>query len=102
MDIKPLLLLTLGIGACSFSQIPTLKEYGEACIGLNISVLRDSAKRPTSYASRIGWEEKTYTLANGHLVYVHPDRRNCEIHYEVNGEDIIVGYTPMGTGCKYQ
>jgi hypothetical protein len=102
MTIKPLLLLTAGIGACSVSQIPTLDEYGKACIGLNISVIRELTVGPNSYATRVGWEEKTYALANGHLVYVQPDRPNCEIHFEVNSEGIIVGYTPMGTGCKDQ
>lgn len=102
MHITRLLLLTVGMGACSFSQIPTLKEYGEAAIGLNVAVIRTLIEHPNSYASRIGWQEKTYTLANGHWVYVEPDRPNCEIHYEVNGEDVIVGYTPVGTGCKYQ
>jgi hypothetical protein len=102
MYIKSLLLLTAGIGACSSSQIQTLDEYGKACVGLNISVVRELTKGPNSYATRVGWEEKTYALANGHLVYVQPDRPNCEIHFEVNGEGIIVGYTPLGTGCKYQ
>ena len=84
------------------SQVPTLKEYGDSALGLNISVVRDLGRRPTSYASRSGWQEKTYTLPNGHWVYVEPDRQNCEIHYEVDGNDIIVGYTPVGTGCRYQ
>ena len=102
MHIKRLLLVTAGIAACSASQIPTLKEYGDSAIGLNVSIVRTLVEGPNSYASRVGWQEKTYLLPNGHWVYVEPDRPNCEIHYEVNGEDIIVGYTPMGTGCKYQ
>ena len=102
MSIRCLLLLTIGAGACSSSQIPTLKNYGDAAIGHNISVIRDLVRRPTSRASLAGWQEKTYPLPNGHWVYVEPDRPNCEIHYEVNGEDIIVGYTPVGSGCKYQ
>jgi len=102
VHISRLLLLTVGMGACSLSQIPTLKEYGDSAIGLNVEVIRTLIERPNSYASRVGWQEKTYPLPNGHWVYVEPDRPNCEIHYEVNGEDIIVGYTPMGTGCKYQ
>lgn len=102
MRISCLLLLTAGLGGCSFSQIPTLKEYGESAVGLNIAVVRNLIESPESYASRVGWQEKTYPLANGHWVYVEPDRPNCEIHYEVNGEDIIVGYTPVGTGCRHQ
>ena len=102
MHIKRLLLLTAGIAACSASQIPTLKEYGDAVVGQNISVIRDLVRNPDGRASQAGWQEKTYPLPNGHWVYVEPDRPNCEIHYEVNGEDIIVGYTPVGRGCKYQ
>ena len=102
MHIPRLLLLTVGMGACSFSQIPTLKEYAEGLIGQNVAVIQALTEGPNSYATRIGWQEKTYTLANGHWVYVQPDRPNCDIHFEVSGEDVIVGYTPVGTGCKYQ
>ena len=102
MHIKRLLLLTVGIAACSSSQIQPLKAYGESAIGLNIAVIRDLTEGPNSYATRVGWQEKTYSLPNGRWVYVQPDRPNCEIHFEVNGADIIVGYTPVGTGCRYQ
>ncbi len=102
MRIVLLLLPFAGLGACSASQIPTLKEYADSVVGRDISVVRDLVRRPGSHASTVGWQEKTYTLPNGHWVYVEPDRANCEIHYEVNGEDIIVGYTPMGTGCQNQ
>ena len=96
------LLLAATLGACSASQIPTLREYGESAVGQNISVVRDVVRRPDPEARTVGWQEKTYTLANGHWVYVEQDRPNCEIHYEVNGEDIIVGYTPVGPGCTNQ
>jgi hypothetical protein len=96
-----LFFLTVGLGACG-SQIPTLEEYGKSALGLNIAVVRSLLERPNSYASRHGWQEKTYPLPNGHWVFVEPDRPHCEIHYEVNGEDIIVGFTPVGSGCKYQ
>ncbi len=93
--------LLAGLTACS-SQIPTLRDWADSAIGQNVAVLRQLAKPPESYSSQIGWQEKTYTLANGHWVYVEPDRKNCEIHFEVNGEDIIVGYTPVGSGCMHQ
>ena len=102
MHIKCLLLLTAGIAACSVSQIPTLKEYGDSAVGQNIAVIRDLVRNPNGRASQTGWQEKTYPLPNGHWVYVEPDRKNCEIHWEVNGEDVIVGYTPVGSGCRYQ
>ena len=102
MRIVLLLLSFAGLVSCSASQIPTLKEYADSLVGRDISVVRDLVQRQGSFASTVGWQEKTYTLPNGHWVYVEPDRANCEIHYEVNGEDIIVGYTPMGTGCRHQ
>lgn len=102
MSIRLLLPLVTGLAACSASQIPSLEHYASSVVGRNISVVRDLVRRPTSYASTVGWQERTYTLANGHWVYVEPDRQNCEIHYEVDGSDIIVGYTPMGTGCLHQ
>ncbi len=96
-----LLFLLAGVAACG-SQIPTIKEWSDPLIGRNVSLLREAAKPSSSYSSRIGWQEKTYPLPNGHWVYVQPDRPNCEIHFEVNGENIIVGYTPIGSGCVYQ
>lgn len=102
MPIARWLLLTLGLGACSASQVPTLKDYGDSAIGLHISVIRDLVQRPNSHASTVGWQEKSYPLANGHWVYVEPDRANCEIHYEVDASDIIVAWTAVGTGCANQ
>jgi len=49
-----------------------------------------------SYASRIGWKEKTYQLDNGNWVYVEPDSKNCFIHWEVNPLGIFVGYKLEG------
>lgn len=94
--------LIAGLTACSASQVPPLDEYAGSLVGRNISVVRDLVRRPGSYATTVGWQEKTYTLPSGHWVYVEPDRANCEIHYEVDGEDIIVGYTAVGTGCARQ
>ncbi len=102
MRRQVLLPLVAGLAACSASQIPPLEDYAGSMVGRDISVVRDLVRRPGSHANTVGWQEKTYTLPNGHWVYVEPDRANCEIHYEVNGEDIIVGYTPVGTGCRHQ
>jgi len=65
-------------------------------------VLRDLAAPPESYSSRIGWRETTYPLDNGYWVYVQPDRPDCQIHFKVNPQDIVVGYTPVGAGCRGQ
>jgi hypothetical protein len=94
-------LMILGLAACS-SQIPTLKEWSDSAIGSKIGELRALAAAPGSYAARTGWQERTYHLGNGNWVYVHPDRPNCEIHFEVDRDDVIVGYTPIGSGCRHQ
>jgi len=102
MKHAALLPLIVALGACRASQVPTIEEYAGSAVGQNISVVRDVVRRPGSRATTISWQERTYTLPSGHWVYVEPDRQNCDIHYEVNGEDIIVGYTPVGSGCVHQ
>jgi len=99
--IARLLLPALGLVACS-SQIPTLKDWADALVGKNVADLRALSATSGSYSSRTGWQHKRYNLGNGNWVYVQPDRPNCEIHFEINSEDLIVGYTPIGKGCRYQ
>ena len=97
-----LLPLTLVLAGCAASQIPPIDTYANTFVGRNVAVLRDLVRRPDERSRTVGFQERTYSLANGHWVYVEPDRRNCEIHYEVDGEDIIVGWTAVGSGCANQ
>ncbi len=78
------------------SQIMSTKERTKAWMGQPIDKLRTAVLRPESYASRIGWKEKTYKLDNGNWVYVEPDSPGCFIHWEVNPQGIIVGYRLEG------
>jgi len=94
--------MVLALAACATSQIPSIDTYANTFVGRNVAVLRDLVRRPDERALTVGWQERTYNLANGHWVYVEQDRRNCEIHYEVDGEDIIVGWTAVGSGCANQ
>jgi hypothetical protein len=57
---------------------------------------------PESYASRIGWKTRTYELPNGNWVHVAPDRKDCEVHFEVDKAGIVVAYQLVGEGCRYQ
>lgn len=98
--LLPALLCSL-IAGCN-SQIPTLREWADQGIGQPISVLEGIDARPESYASRIGWQRTIYDLPNGNRVYVHPDRKDCEVHYEVDKAGIAVGYQLVGEGCRYQ
>lgn len=93
--------MCLGIAAC-VSQIPDLHTWAQQGVGRPVSELEARDAQPQSYASRIGWQKTTYALDNGNWVYVHPDRPDCQIHFEVNPENIIVGYTPVGAGCQNQ
>jgi hypothetical protein len=77
------------LAACS---IPSLKTYTKEAIGTPISRKIEIMSKPNSWATSIGWKEKTYKLDNGNWVYVEPDRPGCFIHWEVNPEGIIVGY----------
>lgn len=86
------------LGGC-FRNIATLDEYTQHWIGRPIAEMKENVSRPESYASRIGWEETTYKLANGNWVYVEPDSKNCFIHWEVNTRGIIIGYRLEGNGC---
>jgi hypothetical protein len=81
------------------SQIVPLEEYIDAWKGRPLSEHKDVMLRQGSYPSRIGWQEKTYKLDNGNLVYVEPIRPDCFIHWEVNPEGIIIGYKTEGNRC---
>jgi hypothetical protein len=100
--MKPTLSLII-IGALLLSgclhDIPPIGEYTENKIGHPIEKQKMRVADPGSYASRIGWQEKTYKLDNGNWVYVEPDSKNCFIHWEVNPEGTIIGYKLDGN-CR--
>lgn len=95
------ILLCIFMAGCN-SQIPTLREWADQGIGQPITNLEAIDAQPESYASRIGWQTKRYELPNGNRVYVHPDRKDCEVHYEVDKAGIAVAYQLVGKGCRYQ
>jgi hypothetical protein len=96
-----LVLLYSLLAGCN-SQIPTLREWADQCIGRPIAELQAMETEPESYASRIGWRTKRYDLPNGNWVHVAPDRKDCEVHFEVDKGGIVVGYQLVGKGCRYQ
>ncbi len=67
-----------------------------------LSELKQEMKRPDSYASKIGWKETTYPLANGNFVYVEPVSVDCSVHWKISQSGIIIGYQAKGTGCKQE
>lgn len=65
-----------------------------------LSELRQSMDSPGSYASKIGWKERTYPMANGNYGFVEPYSEDCFIHWTVNQRDKIIGYAIQGDGCE--
>lgn len=96
-----IVVMSLGMIAC-VSQIPDLQTWAEQNVGRPVAELEAMDARPQSYASRINWRKTTIALDNGNWIYVHPDRPGCQIHFEVNPQGIILGYTPVGEGCRNQ
>ncbi len=77
-----------------------VEDLGSYWIARPLSELKQEMKSPDSYASRTGWKETTYALGNGDSVYVQPVASDCEVHWEVNRNGIIIGYQAKGKGCK--
>lgn len=82
----------IGLLFYSGCSIPSIGKYVQSWIGHPIEEKKKGVTGTGSYASRIGWKEKTYRLDNGNWVYVEADSKNCFIHWEVNPQGIIVGY----------
>jgi hypothetical protein len=96
-----LVLLCSLLAAC-ISQIPGLREWADQRIGQPVAEQQRLDAEPESYASRVGWQTKTYELPNGNWVYVSPDRDDCEVHFEVDKAGIMIAYQLVGEGCRYQ
>lgn len=79
--------------------IPSVQHWAETAIGENIQVIKNLEKLPTSYASKIAWKETTHIIQNGNLIYIHPIREGCSVHFEVNSKGKIVGYKAIGDRC---
>jgi len=98
--MSPVLLGSL-LAGCN-SQIPGLREWADQGIGRPVAEQQRLDAEPESYASRAGWKTKTYALPNGNWVYVSPDRKDCEVHFEVDKAGIMIGYQLVGKGCRHQ
>ncbi len=78
----------------------SLEDLSREWITRPLAELKQEMKRPDSYASKIGWQETTYPLANRNFVYVQPVSEECSVHWEVNEGGIIIGYRAKGKGCN--
>jgi hypothetical protein len=99
--IKVLTVIMVLAGCMSqgcMSQIVSLDEMTRSWVGYPIADVKAAVEGRNSYASRIGWKEKTYPLENGNWVYIEPDKLRTFIHWEVNPQGIIVGYAVETVG----
>ena len=92
-----LLFFIFFLNGCA-SQID-VDEHSREWIARPISELKQEVNRPDSYASKKGWKETTYPLADGNYVYVEPIGDDCLMHWEINSGGIIIGYQAKGNGC---
>jgi len=93
-----LLLYIILLYGCA-SQM-SVEDRSRDWIARPLSELKQEMKSPDSYASKIGWKETTYPLANGNFVYVEPVSVDCSVHWEISQSGIIIGYQAKGNGCK--
>ncbi len=93
-----LLLYILILHGCASQR--SLEGLSREWIARPLAELKQEIKRPDSYASKIGWEETTYPLANRNFVYIQPVRVDCSVHWEVNEGGIIIGYSAKGKSCN--
>ncbi len=77
----------------------SLEEHTRDLIARPLSELKEEMNRPDSYASKTGWKESTYPLANGDFVYIEPLRADCSVLWEINPGGTIIGYQSRGNGC---
>lgn len=91
-------LMLVFLSQSCLSQIASVEKSAKTWIGSPIIDRKDIVARP-GYASRIGWQEKTYQLDNGNWVYVEPVRPDCFIDWEVNPAGTIIGYKTEGKRC---
>jgi len=87
------------LSGCTY-EVP-VEDLSNEWISRPLDELKQAMKSPDSYASKIGWQEKTYPIANGYFAYVEPISPDCSIHWSVNQRDIIVDYRAIGKGCKH-
>jgi hypothetical protein len=78
----------------------SLEDRSRNWLGRPLSELKQEMKSPDSYASKIGWKETTYPLANGDFAYVEPVSADCSVHFEISQGGTVIGYRAIGNGCK--
>lgn len=82
-------------------SVHSAKDYYDSVRGRPIDSQIDLFESPGSYQTRNGIQPRTYSLDNGHTVYVGADSRECYVHLEADERGIIVGYRLEGRRCAW-
>ena len=93
---------TMCLGSC-VSQILPVDEWAKGWVGEPVQRLIKLAERPRDPTrdpvAKFLWKPNAYTLSNGNSVYIRQVAKDCFVHFEVNRDQIIVGYRLEGTTC---
>lgn len=79
--------------------IASFDDFAKGWVGEPIQRMIEAAKRPRSDGSFLD-VRKLYRLENGNWVYTTVDNEDCVIHWEVNEQNVIVGYRGVGNRCE--
>ena len=82
-------------------SIPSFEDWVKPSIGQSINLIISIDNQKQSYAHRIGWKDRRYSLDNGNWVYVSPIRDDCFVHFEVDSRNTIIGYRTEGERCNF-
>lgn len=101
------IIVILFIGCPKINGIPSAKKWADDTIGANIDIIYKMNKRNINnsgdkfvYWWRKNNINKDYYLPNGNLMHVHPIRKGCLIHWEVDkNTNKIIGYKFEGDKC---
>ena len=85
------------------SSLP-MKTYANTWLKANINEYRQAEKNHSGDPYVQNWRDKRinkdYYLTNGNLIHVHPIRRDCLIHWEIDKDtNKIIGYKFEGNRC---
>jgi hypothetical protein len=98
------IILFIFTGCPKINGIPKAKDWADGAIGMNYYESIKSEKNKSGDPYVQNWRDKRinkdYYLTNGNLIHVHPIRRDCLIHWEIDKDtNKIIGYKFEGNRC---
>ncbi len=94
-------IVTINFIGCA---IPAASDWANEWIGTNINIKKSTYNNKSGSPYVQWWRDnkinKDYYLPNGNLIHVHPIRKDCLIHWEVDkNTNKIIGYKFEGDRC---